>query len=192
MTGYYGYSKSNNAVFAENQGKMNATNFAKWLRKISPFWKGVTSKFVSTYIPSCEWHHTSMHYNITNYYDPFEFFEDRKNYRKFFLQWKENKKLDRKKPKELYFKSWNMFKTVNPCCWEWKITNRYGKNCYSLNIIAEDLRKYLKNYIEKNIGRRTEDNVITIESMLEDMKLLNSGDINIINKLKDRIKKEKK
>jgi len=66
MAGYLGYSKSMNAVSAEADGLMTATEFAKWLK---PYIKGVTSKDVAFILTPAEWHHTSKFYNRTNYYD---------------------------------------------------------------------------------------------------------------------------
>lgn len=63
MAGYCGYSKSNNALDAEAQGKMTASALA---RKIGG---GATAAGVAEVLEPCEWHHTSKHYNRTNYYD---------------------------------------------------------------------------------------------------------------------------
>lgn len=67
MSGYAGYSKSNNAVAAESEGKLVLTNFVKYLRKFFP---GVTSADVRIAVSPSEWHHSSKFYNEVNYYDP--------------------------------------------------------------------------------------------------------------------------
>ena len=59
--GYQGYSKSNNAVYAENEGKYPASIAAKKL--------GVSSEAIRRYIYSSEWHHYSSHYNEVYVYD---------------------------------------------------------------------------------------------------------------------------
>ena len=59
--GYHGWSKSNNAVSAEDEGRFPATVAAKKL--------GVKAGAIKLYIPTGEWHHTSNHYNKTYYYD---------------------------------------------------------------------------------------------------------------------------
>ncbi len=61
MAGYEGYSKSNNALDAESEGKFPASVLAKKL--------GVQSQAIKALMRPCEWHHTSSHYNATNYYD---------------------------------------------------------------------------------------------------------------------------
>lgn len=67
MAGYSGFSKSNNAVDAESEGKMVLTNFVKYLKKFFP---GVTSADVRMAVSPSEWHHSSKFYNEVNYYDP--------------------------------------------------------------------------------------------------------------------------
>jgi hypothetical protein len=139
LTGYHGYSKSNRAIHAEANGKMNATKFAEWLRKLG--WAGATGAFVKKCVPSCEWHHTSCKYNVTDYYDPFEFFEGRREYRKLFQKWKAERKEEAKKLKPVYFKCWNLYKERDPRRWNWKITTCYGMSCISLE---HGLRKVLE------------------------------------------------
>lgn len=71
MAGYNGYSKSNNAVAAEEEGKVVRTNISKdWLTEggisESPtFIKWLAAKDL---IAADEWHHTSKMYNEVNYY----------------------------------------------------------------------------------------------------------------------------
>jgi hypothetical protein len=59
--GYVGYSKSYNAVVAEQQGLMTASAAAKALK--------VSTEAIRKCMEPAEWHHTSCHYNVTYYYD---------------------------------------------------------------------------------------------------------------------------
>ena len=104
--GYYGYSKSNNAISAEEEGKFPASVAAKKL--------GVSTGAIENYISTTEWHHYSSHYNkvyvydITPYlmlknnedmsdmYDEDEIEEYKQNYQKM----KEYTKKEREKKKE--------------------------------------------------------------------------------------------
>ena len=61
MTGYYGFSKSNNAVDAEEDGRYPASVAAKML--------GVTTAAIKAILPTYEWHHSSKYYNAVDYYD---------------------------------------------------------------------------------------------------------------------------
>lgn len=61
MTGYSGFSKSNNALDAEADGLMTATVAAKTL--------GVSAAAIKEILSPCEWHHTSSWFNRTNYYN---------------------------------------------------------------------------------------------------------------------------
>ena len=69
MTGYYGYSKSNNAIQAEQNGLRTASNLAKYLSKKYKKYKGCTAKDISDNIHPEEWHHSSSWFNKVNYYD---------------------------------------------------------------------------------------------------------------------------
>jgi len=60
MVGYRGYSKSNNAIEAESCGKMTASVLSKILK--------CSSMAIKAILAPEEWHHTSSHYNRTNYY----------------------------------------------------------------------------------------------------------------------------
>jgi len=64
MAGYSFYSKSNNAINAENNFKFPKTTFKKLL--------GVDP---SKHIDSSEWHHTSKMYNRTNYFCALKLFQ---------------------------------------------------------------------------------------------------------------------
>lgn len=61
MAGYNGFSKSNNAVHAERNGRHPASVVAKML--------GVPSQFVKQCARTSEWHHSSKFYNCVQYYD---------------------------------------------------------------------------------------------------------------------------
>lgn len=61
MSGYIGYSRSNNAAEAERCDKYPATKAAPML--------GIPVGFLKDHGPTGEWHHTSKHFNCTDYYD---------------------------------------------------------------------------------------------------------------------------
>jgi hypothetical protein len=61
MAGYDNYSKSNNAVAAERDGKMTASKLAKQLR--------CSTSAIKALLKPCEWHHASSWFNCTDYYD---------------------------------------------------------------------------------------------------------------------------
>lgn len=61
MAGYSGFSKSNNAIAAEEQeGKFPATTLARML--------GVSVQAIKELLQPSAWHHTSKMYNKTDYY----------------------------------------------------------------------------------------------------------------------------
>ena len=60
MAGYHNFSKSNNAVAAEQSGRYPASKCARLL--------GVPTEWVKRQ-STREWHHTSSWYNSTDYYD---------------------------------------------------------------------------------------------------------------------------
>ena len=62
MAGYREFSKSNNAVDAEANGRYPASRIAKIL--------GIPVEFVVKHAPhGGEWHHSSKFYNVVDYYD---------------------------------------------------------------------------------------------------------------------------
>lgn len=68
MAGYDGYSKSNNAVDAENHDRFPLTKAIKIVAAKT----GITqkeSRKVLKGIGTTEYHHTSKYYNCTDYYD---------------------------------------------------------------------------------------------------------------------------
>lgn len=68
MAGYHGFSKSNNAIYAENEDKFPATVAAKKL--------GVSAAAIKAILHPCEWHHTGKMFNRTDYYDISRFLDD--------------------------------------------------------------------------------------------------------------------
>jgi len=60
MAGYSGYSKSNNAIAAEQEGLFPASVLARKLR--------VSTEAIKSILVPEEWHHTSSWYNRTDYY----------------------------------------------------------------------------------------------------------------------------
>jgi len=63
MAGYDEYSKSNNAVAAEDAGLLTASQVAKRIGH------GATATGVKAVLTASEWHHTSKMYNCTDYFD---------------------------------------------------------------------------------------------------------------------------
>jgi hypothetical protein len=61
MAGYNGYSKSNNAIEAENDHKFSLTNLCRIY--------GLKKDSIENEVNPCEWHHSSKYFNIVNYYD---------------------------------------------------------------------------------------------------------------------------
>ena len=72
MAGYYGYSKSNNAIDAEERGLVVASKITKaWLQAhgITETVKTVKYMISKGFLSATEWNHTSKFYNETDYYD---------------------------------------------------------------------------------------------------------------------------
>ena len=63
MSGYHEYSKSNNAIEAEQRGLVTASALAK----LAGVKRGAT---VAEFMCPSEWHHSSSWYNKVDYYDP--------------------------------------------------------------------------------------------------------------------------
>lgn len=61
MSGYHGFSMSNRAVEAYRNGLRPASKI-----------KRVPAELIRQYVSATEWHHTSKHYNETDFYDPAE------------------------------------------------------------------------------------------------------------------------
>ncbi len=67
MAGYSGFSKSNNAVEAEANGRLPITHAARLLAKLAGL-KQADAKALLLQLGTYEYHHTSKNYNVTNYY----------------------------------------------------------------------------------------------------------------------------
>ena len=61
MSGYYGFTKSNNAVAAEENSRFPASTLAKKLK--------VKTVAIKALMSTDEYHHTSCHFNCTDFYD---------------------------------------------------------------------------------------------------------------------------
>lgn len=68
MAGYSGYSKSNNAMAAERDGRVPATQFAAFARRFRRYRHCTAADVAAVLVPG-EWHHTSKFFNRTKYYD---------------------------------------------------------------------------------------------------------------------------
>lgn len=60
MAGYHNFSKSNNAIDAEQSGRFPASIISKKT--------GLPTKFIKECLTSSEWHHSSKHFNVVDYY----------------------------------------------------------------------------------------------------------------------------
>lgn len=61
MAGYNGFSKSNNAIAAEREGRFPLSRAAKQA--------GVPAELIKRFVRAGEWHHSSSWYNRVDYYD---------------------------------------------------------------------------------------------------------------------------
>lgn len=68
MAGYAGFSKSNNAINAENEGRFPLSIAKKMLSTQAKITQKVAEIALKA-THSGEWHHTSKFYNRVNYYD---------------------------------------------------------------------------------------------------------------------------
>ena len=68
MAGYFGYSKSNNAIAAESEKRYPLTEASKILAKALKI-SQKDAKETLKEIGTTEWHHTGSWYNQTDYYD---------------------------------------------------------------------------------------------------------------------------
>ena len=137
MSGYFMYSKSNNAMVADNKGCYALVHAKKVLAKKLKWPQVKAEQFLIEQGPD-EWHHTSKHYNITDYYDVSDDrIEDLKEELDSFVYVK------KKEEKKIYFKCWNLDR-VDVRKWDWKITPRFGNNTHSLECIKEKVTALLK------------------------------------------------
>jgi hypothetical protein len=68
MAGYAGYSRSNNAIAAENEGRYPMTKGKKIVANSLGVTQAEARRRLEEQGP-CEYHHTSKYYKATNYYD---------------------------------------------------------------------------------------------------------------------------
>lgn len=62
MAGYsFDYSKSNNALIAEGDGKLPLSRAARATK--------IPAELIGRFVDRCEWHHSSKFYNRVDYYD---------------------------------------------------------------------------------------------------------------------------
>jgi hypothetical protein len=142
--GYHGYSKSNNALDAEKEGRYPLTKAASLLAK-KLNWSVPKARAFLLSIGTKEWHHTSCKYNATDYYDiSDETLEDLKDDIKSFQY------TATPKPKAtIWFKCWNMEREKDIRKWDWKLTNRDGNYCYKLDDVTKKLNELLDQWITK-------------------------------------------
>jgi len=69
VAGYNGYSKSNNAVVAEFDGRYPITKAVKIVANETGITQREAREILKEHFDSGEFHHTSKYYNCTNYYD---------------------------------------------------------------------------------------------------------------------------
>ena len=133
MAGYHHFSKSNNAIDAEVDGRYPITKARAILAK-KLNWPVAKSKAFLLHVGTSEWHHTSKFYNRAKYYDVTdeaiaELSEEIANFA-----------YNPKPPtKQIWFKCWNLDK--EPRHWDWKVTFREGKHCYAISKIKTDLNE---------------------------------------------------
>ena len=100
MAGYNGYSMSNNAVAAYDDGLAPASKWVEFLKNFSPVFKGIVARDIIAGADADEWHHTSKQYNRTNFYSRNTLFRDAakivamKQARQLFKKFAVNGKLD--------------------------------------------------------------------------------------------------
>lgn len=161
MSGYFGYSKSNNAILAEEEDRYPISRAASILAK-KVKWTTAKARAFLLQNGTREWHHTSCKYNRTDYYDVSdEFVEENKEEIKNFDYEKESKK-----EPVYYFKCWNFERNI-PRSWEWKVTNRRGNHCIEQKEILPIIKKMIEeNEEEERKGKKIpKDNLITLRKV---------------------------
>jgi len=68
MSGYNGWSKSNNAVIAESEGKYTMSHAKKIVAEKCGISQSIAASLLK-HLYGGEYHHTSKHYNCNDYYD---------------------------------------------------------------------------------------------------------------------------
>tara|TARA_Y100000361_G_C11141070_1_gene335090 strand:- start:233 stop:784 length:552 start_codon:yes stop_codon:yes gene_type:complete len=172
--GYYGYSKSNNAYDAEEEGKFPLTRASKILAKKLK-WSQAKSKDFLQNIGHDEWHHTSCKYNITYYYDVSD---ERIEALKEEINSFEYKPAP-KRAKVKYFKCWNKDRVDDVRQWEWYITNRWGNNTDYITsegcVVIDELKKLLKKYRSEKPTHKTklrikEEKIATCKNIIKTLR----------------------
>ena len=144
MAGYHCYSKSNNALDAEKEGRYPITKAAPILAK-KLNWSVPKARAFLLSIGTKEWHHTSCKYNATNYYDiSDENLDDLKDAIKSFRYTPPPKT-----KADIWFKCWNMEREKDIRKWDWKLTKREGNHCYKLEFVKKILNELLEQWIDK-------------------------------------------
>jgi hypothetical protein len=160
MRGYVGYRKSVRAALAEQEEKYPLSIASSFLAEKLKWSNAKAKAFLKLYGP-CEWHHTSKMFNETDYYNiSDEWIEDNKEELNSFIYIPE-----KAKKAVLQFKCWNISQDIR--YWDWKITNRFGNNCYDLNTVVKKLKEIETSLLQNKSTHKTQ---IRIKN--EQMKVL--------------------
>ncbi|MCP4163483.1 MAG: hypothetical protein GY760_25780 [Deltaproteobacteria bacterium] len=144
MAGYFGYSKSNNAISAEENDRFPLTKAKKVLAKKLGWTQAKSEQFLKK-IGTDEYHHCSKQYNIVDFYDVSDdFVNEYKEEIESFVY-----KKPKKEPKKLYFKCWNYDRDIRN--WDYKITNRHSNNCHNLCEVKKDIEKMKLQYLAQSL-----------------------------------------
>lgn len=139
---------SNNALKAYHEGKMPASKIVSHLHKKGL--KGLTTQILRSVIQPEEWHHTSKHYNRTNFYSIESVFLARKELRLLI------KTIKKEKPISL-FKCYNIEKW-DIRTWDWSITKRHGNYTHGFdfikNLVIQQLKLALKERHVKHLTQK--------------------------------------
>ena len=169
MSGYCGWSKSNNAVNAEYNERYPITQASKVLAK-KLNWSQVKARQFLENQGTGEYHHTSKYYNETLYYDVSDDeLESIKDDIKDFIYIPKVKK-----EKEKFFKCWN-YKRSDIRGWDWSITVREGNHTMSLRDVKEDVERMLKEYKSIKTNHKTQirikdENIASCKYILKVLK----------------------
>lgn len=158
MSGYYGYSKSNNALDAESKDRFPLSIAAKVLaKKIG--WTVQKAKAFLEKQGRCEWHHTSSRYNETDYYDVSdEYIDDFRDEVLSFIFVAEKKE---NKETKVFFKCWNWERDKNePRKLEWSVTKRLGNYTNSLQSVKTTMLNVRATLEHEHVaGHKTRDRI---------------------------------
>lgn len=153
MTGYDGYSKSNNARHAEANERYPISRAAPALAdKLG--WNIPKAKAFLKSLPESEYHHVSKMYNIVFYYDTSdEWIMENKELIDAFQY--DPKKRDKKKR---MFKCYNFLTETDPRKWRWTISVREGNNMHDLekaSLRVMEIRSKSVEAITKGVHQAT-------------------------------------